>query len=796
MNISRRTFLQLLGVTGALAGGASRIWAIPDEWSRTLGSGPRIETWKMSTCGQCPAGCGIRVRLIDDIPVRILGNPIAPVNHGFTCPMGEAALELLYHPDRIARPLRKTGKKGEPGWEPVSWDDALKRVSQAIRGPERAKPPGRLGFLMGDRNTLLTQLAGEFTDRMGSSQFYPWRTPMLNELGFWQGVGEFPPFSIDVMRTDYLITFGANLLEEPLSPVYFNRIYGQLKEARPRTGLKMVHVDSRMSQAGKNATEWVRIRPGSMGVLALGMANVILRDNTQDQSFLSSHTREFRQGNDDFRTLVTRDYYPERVSEVTGIPAQTILRLAREFGSAKAPLALSGDSAASGETGMFTQWAVASLNALSGSLSAKGLWRDPTPLPGHRSPVSIFHPETGVVSRKAGNGPGPGMPASWIADQLPDLAAAGKIPAPDVLLIAQVDPIFRTSNRKAWREWLSRIPLVVQCSTLIDDTSPYADLVLPLTTFLEQWDLTLPVPNLPFPQLGLQQPIVPPLSGARPLGDILLHLGRETGRDLSPGSEGTRYEGFVQRRMQEIFASGKGTPYFEMVSREFLEDLRKRGWQVYSYPAFADFWGLVREKGGWWDPEEYPALDWNRKGKFRFPTASRLAALLKESGIRGSEGEGEGGTAVKAPHLRIEERIRKPDGPDSFLLVPFTTLMNMTGEGASQPLLQEMIGLHSRVYWDSWAEMHPERAAHLDLKDGDLIRVTSGNGSMTLPLRVVPTVSVDTLSVPFGQGHTESGRTAKDIGANPLEVLDHRSDPLSGRNSWQSTLVRVEKIRR
>ncbi len=87
MNISRRDFLRLLGVTGAVAGGYSRVWAVPDEWMQKIISGPRIETWKVSTCGQCPAGCGIRVRLIDDIPVRILGNPIAPASPTTTaCP--------------------------------------------------------------------------------------------------------------------------------------------------------------------------------------------------------------------------------------------------------------------------------------------------------------------------------------------------------------------------------------------------------------------------------------------------------------------------------------------------------------------------------------------------------------------------------------------------------------------------------------------------------------------------------------------------------------------------------------
>lgn len=794
MKISRREFLHLLGVTGALAGGFSTTWAIPDEWSGRLRSGPRLETWKVSTCGQCPAGCGIRVRLIDGIPVRILGNPIAPVNEGFICPMGEAGLELLYHPDRIGQPMRRKGKKGEAGWEPVSWDDAMRQVSSALQELVKGKRPGRTGVLIGDRNTALTDFAGDFVARLGSPHFFPWRPPAINELGMWQGSGELPPLAFDLERTDYLITFGANLLEEPSSPVYYNRIYGKLKANRPRTGLKMVHVDARMGQTGRNATEWVRIRPGSMGALALGMAYVILRDGVYDRDFIGRHTRDFRGGDADFWNLVTRDYSPDRVSEVTGVPAQTILRLAREFESAGRPLALSGGASTSGETGLFSQWAVASLNALAGSFSAKGLWREPAPLPWNASPVSAFRPGSSSFSRKPQSALGPDMPASWVAEQLPGLHAAGKIPDLELLLIAQANPVFQVPHQKQWKEWLAGIPLVVQVATMFDDTSPYADLVLPSTTYLEQWDLVLPTPDLPFSQLGLQQPVVPPMTGARPLGDILLRLGREAGADPLPENGGKSYEQYARSRMNEIFASGKGTPFFEAVSLEFLEDLRRRGWQVYSYPAFADFWRLLQEKGGWWDPDEYPEMNWGRRAKFAFPTVPRLEALLRERSIPGTAGlEEKSGTP---PHVRLEAGIRRPDGPDSFLLAPFTTLMNMSGDGAALPLLQEMFGLHPRLYWQTWAEMHPERARRLGLRDGDAIRVVSEQGQMTLSVVIVPTVSPEILAVPFGQGHAESGRYAGKIGANPVAVLAHRADPLSGRTSWQSTVVRVEKIKR
>ena len=791
MKITRRNFLQMLGITGVAAGGISRVWAIPEKWAEKLQSGPRIETWKMSTCGQCLGGCGIRVRLIDDIPVRIFGNPIAPVNSGFICPMGEAGLELLYHPDRIHQPMRRKGKKGESSWESISWEEALGRISQGLQGLLKNKQADRFGFFFGDRNTLLTHFAGDFVTRMGSTNFFPWRPPGINELGFWQALGEFPPLAFDLEKTDYLLTFGTNLLEGPPSPVYFNRLYGKLKESRPRTGLKMVHVDARMSQAGKNATEWIQVRPGSMGVLALGMAYVILRDKNFDEEFIANYSQDFRDGKEDFQTMVTRAYPPDKVSAITGIPPETLLRLAREFSSAKAPLALSGGMSDRSETALFTQWAVASLNVLSGSFSAKRLWREPVPIPWGTYPVPSVNTRSGAFSLKPQLAPESDLPAHWASEELPRLRSAGKLPDLNMLMIAQVDPLYQPTDQKHWQEWLSRIPQVVQFATLIDDTSPYADLVLPTTTYLEQWDMTLPVPNLPFSQLGLQQPIVPPLNGARPIGDVLLQLATETGVTLLPEKPKT-YAGYIEARVKPIFASGKGTPYFEAVSLNFLEELRKRGWQVYSYPAFADFWRLLQEKGGWWDPGEYPEAEWKKRKKFTFPTVARFDALLKERGLLSHGREAQKGDTPL--HTLLGAPVRKTETPDSFLLTPFTTLMDMTGEGASQPLLQEISGLIPRVYWTPWAEMHPERARKLSLKDGDLIRVVSGKESVILRVKVVPTVSSEILAVPFGKGHKESGRYAKNIGTNPVALIDHPVDPLSGRTSWQSTHVRVEKV--
>ena len=793
MKITRRNFLQMLGITGVAAGGISQVWAIPDKWVEKLQYGPRIETWKMSTCGQCPAGCGIRVRLIDEIPVRIFGNPIAPVNNGFICPMGEAGLELLYHPDRIRQPMRRKGKKGESSWEPISWDEALGRISQGLQGLLQKKQADRFGFFFGDRNTLLTQFAGDFVTRMGSTNFFPWRAPGINELGLWQALGEFPPLAFDLEKTDYLLTFGTNLLEAPPSPVYFNRLYGKLKESRPRTGLKMVHVDARMSQAGKNATEWLQVQPGSMGVLALGMAYVILRDKNFDEEFIARYSQDFRGGKEDFQTMVTRDYPPDKVSAITGVPAETLLRLAREFSAAKSPLALSGGGTSDGAKPPFLpsgRWRVSTPSR--GVSPQKGYGDSRSRLPWTPSPVPSINARSGAFSLKPQLAPETDLPAHWASEELPHLRSAGKLPDLDMLMIAQVDPLYLPTDRKPWQE-------------LAVPDSPSSPIRHPDRRHLPVRGPRIAHHHVPgavgHDVAGSESSLLPTGTATAdrfPVERLSPHWRRSPSR-WQRGWESTllpekpkSYADYIGARLKPIFASGKGTPFFEAVSLKFLGELRERGWQVYSYPAFADFWRLLQEKGGWWDPGEYPEAEWKKRKKFTFPTVARFDALLKERALLSHGGETQKGDTPL--HTLLEAPIRKTEAPDSFLLAPFTTLMNMTGEGASQPLLQEISGLIPRVYWNPWAEMHPERAKKLSLKDGDLIRVVSGKGSVILRVKVVPTVSSEILAVPFGKGHKESGRYAKNIGTNPVALIDHLVDPLSGRTSWQSTHVRVEKV--
>lgn len=121
MRISRRMFLKFTGGTAAAAAAADLMLrnlgdfleAAEEEERRS----PGVETWVTSTCGQCPGGCGILVRVVDGKAVKIEGNPLHPINRGGLCPRGYSGLQVLYNPDRIRGPLKKTGERGSGKWE-------------------------------------------------------------------------------------------------------------------------------------------------------------------------------------------------------------------------------------------------------------------------------------------------------------------------------------------------------------------------------------------------------------------------------------------------------------------------------------------------------------------------------------------------------------------------------------------------------------------------------------------------------------------------------------------------------
>src|SRR5437867_6436096 len=296
--MERRDFLEITAAgsaSGALAGCGNPehqlIRFIPEEILT-----PGVARWKPSICPLCPAGCGLIVRIMDGdaeltrngetgviergLARKLEGNPAHPISQGKLCVRGQAAIQIAYHPDRIAQPLKRTGERGSGQYSAVTWDDALSELLSKLDALALANDQEALAFLtrplQGQRRTLLAQ----FLTRFGAPA--PVEFEVFEERALRQanarsfGYDQLPTF--DLARCRYVIAFGADFLGTWNSPVSQSVGYGEMRQGRPGLRAKLVQVETRMSQTGANANEWIPVRPGTEGVLALGMAHVIMRE--------------------------------------------------------------------------------------------------------------------------------------------------------------------------------------------------------------------------------------------------------------------------------------------------------------------------------------------------------------------------------------------------------------------------------------------------------------------------------------------------------------------------------------
>src|SRR5262245_58828997 len=133
---------------------------------------PGIDYWKASTCGMCPAGCGIVVRTREHKANKIEGNPLHPVNRGALCARGQAGLEALYNPDRIKGPLKRLGERGEGRWEEISWDRAIKTLSDRLRDTRDQSGDDSIMYYTSDRSGVNGVAAAQFSAAHGFPKLF------------------------------------------------------------------------------------------------------------------------------------------------------------------------------------------------------------------------------------------------------------------------------------------------------------------------------------------------------------------------------------------------------------------------------------------------------------------------------------------------------------------------------------------------------------------------------------------------------------------------------------------------
>jgi len=506
--LDRRQFLKLGGATAfaTLFGGCEKIprklipFVIPPE-NVTLGEA----LWYASVCGQCPAGCGIVVRVSEGRAKKIEGNPLHPVNGGRLCARGQAALQALYHPERLSRPMKLSGGRGSGTYAPISWEEALSLLMVPLK-KVKAEAPGSLLMLTDPMRGHAGLVAGRFMKAFGSKHRVAWdpfgADAMLSANEAVHGVRDLPEH--DLANTRYLLSFSGDFLETGISPVHYARGYGRMRGDRETIRGKFVHFGPRLSMTAAAADLFLPCAPGTEGIVALGIAHVMVRDRLAAAVAVPGRLA------DDLSA-----YSPEAVERLTGVHTHDIAAVAEEFARNQPGIAIPGTGAATGPDGAFHCAAVALLNVLAGNVGKPG----GVSFPNRALAFAKYGAEAALLA------PSPESGYGGMRDAIEKMRGGAFRMA---ILSGATNPAFTLPPSLKFSEALSKVPFVVAFASFLDETTSLADLVLPVPTALEAWGDD-PAPVGHSGAVTLCQPAVSPFHDTRSMPDVLIAAAGELG---------------------------------------------------------------------------------------------------------------------------------------------------------------------------------------------------------------------------------------------------------------------------
>lgn len=455
---------------------------------------PGLDYWKASTCAMCEAGCGIVVRTREHKANKIEGNPLHPVNRGALCARGQAGLQMLYNPDRIRGPLKRAGERGSGQFEEIGWDEAIKILADKMREIKAQGRQNSAAFLTTDLRGVTSHVAARFMRAYGGTSFLslPVFSEENSEEADWERRNGSTVF--DVANATYLLSFGERFLETWRSPVMYSLAYGEFRRATGKARGRFVHVEPRMSLTAANADEWLPAAVNKESFVALAMAHVIAREGLSRIPLSPGFVKELE------------EFAPEKSAGTIDVPADKIVRVAREFATSERPLAI-------GSSDSNKKAAAELLNRIVNNAQKKGgvLWPRQSDYYGPLGKLQSEYPHGGKI-----------IPNYFPLTLSDDARSA--------LLIHKFNPAHITPHIL---DKLAAIPFIASFSSFMDETTEMADLILPDHTSFESWDIQPSYTATGGMVVTLSQPILKPELNTKQTADVLLALSRELGGETA-----------------------------------------------------------------------------------------------------------------------------------------------------------------------------------------------------------------------------------------------------------------------
>src|SRR5947207_4240154 len=458
----------------------------------------------------CPDTCAMLVEVDDSgRAVRVKGDPEHAYTHGGLCVKVNHYEKRTYHQDRLLYPMKRTGRKGEGRFERISWDEALDTIAEKLKAIAAENPQSILPYSYAGTMGLLqgSSMDRRFFHRLGASLLDRTICSTAGMFGMRYTVGASVgtnPETID--RAKYILIWGSNIITSNI------HLWRYMLKARSN-GAKIVTIDPLRTRTGDQSDEHIPIMPGTDGALALAMMHIIIRDGLHDQDYVDRYTLGF----DELKKRV-QEYTPSRVSNITGIPEETIERLTHEYATQSPAFIRVNYGLQRHAGGGMAVRNIFCLPALIGS------WRHP----GGGAMLStsgFFKYNNAALERPdliQGN------PRTINMSKLGETLADAD-PRVRALVVYNSNPGAVAPNQQRVLEGLRREDLfTVVLEHFQTDTADYADIVLPATTQLEHLDIHRSYGHT---YSMLNTPAIEPLGESKPNTEIFRLLAQRMGFD-------------------------------------------------------------------------------------------------------------------------------------------------------------------------------------------------------------------------------------------------------------------------
>jgi anaerobic selenocysteine-containing dehydrogenase len=428
-----------------------------------------------SACTLCEALCGIQVTVLDGEVLAIKHDTDDPLSRGHICPKAVALQDIYTDPDRLRRPMRRTAD----GWRQMEWDEAFDLVVNRLADIRTRYGRHAVGVYIG--NPTVHSLGAlthgvPFVSLLGThNRFSATSVDQLpHQLVNWQLFGNQLRFPIpDIDRTGYFLMFGANPIVSNGSIMTVPGFASRVKEMQARGG-KLVLFDPRRTETARVADEHHFIRPGSDAAVMLAMVNVLLAEGLiRPADYIDNVGR--------LRSLIA-EFSPDRTAAASGVPAETIRRIAREFAGAPTAVAYGRTGVSTQRFGALAQWAVQLLNILTGNLDRPGGAMFTTPAADLTKVLTAghygkWHSRVRGLPEFSGE-----LPVSVLAEEI-EAPGNGQIRA---LVTMAGNPVLSTPDGAAVDRALDKLDFMVAVDIYMNETTRHADVILPPTVALER----------------------------------------------------------------------------------------------------------------------------------------------------------------------------------------------------------------------------------------------------------------------------------------------------------------------